>query len=62
MEDVYQIPLSRVIQELGLRELYLPKSADEIFITSRDVNRPGLELNGFCDYFDPKRIAILGRS
>ena len=62
MEDVYQIPLSRVIQELGLRELYLPKSADEIFITSRDVNRPGLELNGFCDYFDPKRIAILCRS
>ena len=62
MEDVYQIPLSRIIQELGLRELYLPNSADEIFITSRDVNRPGLELNGFCDYFDPKRIAILGRS
>ena len=26
------------------------------------MNRPGLELNGFCDYFDPARITILGRS
>ena len=62
MVEEYSIPLSKVIKELGLRELHLPKSADEIFIRSRDVNRPGLELNGFCDYFDPARIAILGRS
>ena len=24
--------------------------------------RPGLELYGFCDYFDPHRITVLGRS
>ena len=62
MVEEYSIPLSKVIKELGLRELHLPKSPDEIFIRSRDVNRPGLELNGFCDYFDPARITILGRS
>ena len=62
MVEEYSIPLSKVIKELGLRELHLPKSADEIFIRSRDVTRPGLELNGFCDYFDPARITILGRS
>lgn len=62
MVEEYSIPLSKVIKELGLRELHLPKSADEIFVRSRDVNRPGLELNGFCDYFDPARITILGRS
>ena len=62
MVEEYSIPLSKVIKELGLRELHLPKSADEIFIRSRDVNRPGLELNGFCDYFDPARTTILGRS
>ena len=62
MVEEYSIPRSKVIKELGLRELHLPKSADEIFIRSRDVNRPGLELNGFCDYFDPARITILGRS
>lgn len=62
MKEEYTIPLSKVIKELGLKELHLPKSADEILIRSRDVNRPGLELNGFCDYFDPNRITILGRS
>ena len=60
MVEEYSIPLSKVIKELGLRELHLPKSADEIFIRSRDVNRPGLELNGFCDYFDPARITSPG--
>lgn len=61
MEE-YTIPLSKIAKELALQEFHMPRSADEILISSRDVNRPGLELNGFCDYFDPKRITILGRS
>ncbi len=62
MTEEYSIPLSKVVRELALQEIHLPRSADEILIRSRDVIRPGLELNGFCDYFDPNRIAILGRS
>lgn len=62
MTEEYTIPLAKVIKELALQELHMPRSADEILIRSRDVNRPGLELNGFCDYFDPHRITILGRS
>ena len=54
--------MAKVIKELGLSEVYLPRSADEILIKSRDVNRPGVELNGYCEYFDPNRITILGRS
>ena len=37
------------MKELGLETVYMPISADEILISSRDVNRPGLELNGFYD-------------
>lgn len=62
MTEEYTIPLAKIIKELDLQEIHLPGSADEILIRSRDVNRPGLELNGFCDYFDPHRIAIMGRS
>ena len=62
MTEEYTIPLAKIIKELALQEMYLPKSAEEIRIRSKDVNRPGLELNGFCDYFDPHRIAILGLS
>lgn len=62
MTEEYTIPLQKIIEELALQPLYLPKSAEEVLIRSRDVNRPGLELNGFYEYFDPNRIAVLGRS
>ncbi len=62
MAEEYSISLAKIIKDLALREIHLPKSAEEILIKSRDVSRPGLELNGFCDYFDPHRIAVLGRS
>ncbi len=62
MTEEYTIPLAKVIKELALEECYLPQSADEILIRSKDVNRPGLEINGFCDYFDPHRISVVGRS
>lgn len=62
MTEEYTIPLAKIIKELALQEIHLPCSADEILIRSRDVIRPGLELNGFCDYFDPNRVAVMGRS
>ena len=62
MVEEYTIPLSKIIENQGLRPIYLPRSPENIMICSRDVNRPGMELNGFVDYFDPKRVAILGMS
>lgn len=62
MSEEYTIPLSQISKEMGLVELYSPRSLSEILIRARDVDRPALELNGFCDYYDPNRIAILGRS
>ena len=62
MPEVYTIPLSKIIHELQLETACLPKSADDILIQSRDVVRPGMELNGYHEYFDPNRIAVLGRA
>ncbi len=62
MTEEYSIPLAKIIKELALQEIHLPESSENILICSRDVLRPGLELNGFCDYFDQHRISILGRS
>ena len=56
----YTVTLSKIIDELGLEILHLPSSADEILVSSREVNRPGVELNGFYDYFDSARINVLG--
>lgn len=62
MPEVYTIPLSKIIHELQLETAFLPKSADDILIQSRDVVRPGMELNGYHEFFDPNRIAVLGRA
>ena len=42
--------------------LYLPAPANELSVTSPDVNRPGLILAGRDDYFDPERAQFLGLS
>lgn len=58
----YTVPLSDVIKELSLSTISMPVSPESILISSRDVNRPGLELNGFYDYYDTSRILIFGNA
>ena len=62
MESKYSIPLSNIISEFSLEEIYLPVSADDIKISSPEVSRPGLALSGFVDVFEPFRIQIIGKA
>lgn len=62
MAVTFTVPLSHVMKELSLETIYMPSSPDEILISSMDVNRPGLELTGFFDYYDNTRILILGNT
>lgn len=57
----YTVELSKIIKECQLSEIYLPKSADEIKITLAEINRPGLQLSGFFDHYEPERIQIIGK-
>lgn len=43
-----------------MEEIYLPRDAQEILITSPDVNRPGLFFAGYENYFDNERINFIG--
>ena len=58
----YSVPLSKVIKENGLETIFLPKEAEEILITTPDVNRPGLIFAGYENYFDSSRISFLGKT
>ena len=62
MATTYTVALSKVIRELSLNVISMPGDPEKILISSTDVNRPGLELNGFYDYYDPKRIMIFGNA
>ncbi len=56
----YSVSIQKIIKEFTLEPLYLPER--EVLIESADINRPGLPLAGFFDYFEPTRIQILGRT
>ncbi len=60
MSEHYTVSLQKVIDAHGLETVYMPKDANEILIETNEVNRPGIVLTGYQDYFDPKRIQILG--
>ena len=62
MKSNYSIPLSSLLKEFQMEEIYLPKDSSEIMISSPEVSRPGLALAGFMEIFDPFRIQIIGRA
>ena len=55
------VALTTIIKEFNLDTIYVPSTLDSIMISRPEVNRPGLPLAGFFDYFDPERIHIIGR-
>ncbi len=61
MADNFKVSLAKIIEEFKLETIYSPNSPEEIMIDETDVNRPGLQLMGFYEYFNPERIQIIGK-
>ncbi len=60
-EEHFTIPLSSVVDEFQFEKLYTSTDYDDILVTCAEVNRPGLQIVGFFDYFDNHRLQILGK-
>ncbi|MDE5737543.1 MAG: HPr(Ser) kinase/phosphatase [Oscillospiraceae bacterium] len=61
MAERFTISLQKIIDEFKLEVIYTPKAPAELLIDENDVNRPGLQLMGFYEYFNPERIQIIGK-
>ena len=61
MSHTNSVDLDTVARETGLSPIYLTPNYKRVRITSAQVNRAGLQLAGFYDYFDPRRIQIVGK-
>ena len=61
MRSKYSVKLKSVAEEHGLTPLTLSKNYETALVTTADVNRPAMQLTGFYNYFDPRRIQIMGR-
>lgn len=54
----FKVKLSKIIDEFKLEEVFVANR--DVYIETADVNRPGLQVAGFFDYFEPKRIQVVG--
>ena len=60
MEHIYTVPLTKLVEDFQLIALHKAEDFDRIHITVDDVSRPGLQLAGFFDHFEPMRLQVLG--
>lgn len=60
MAEQYYITLKKIIEDFDLEIIHLLQPAEDVHIVTNEVNRPGIVLTGYTDYFDPLRIQILG--
>ncbi len=56
----FSVTVKEIMNEFQLEELTGNKRLDEITITTSDVNRPGLQIAGYLDYFGTDRVQIVG--
>ena len=61
MEELYTVKLSKVINEFSLETIYLNDLPENIEISCSRINRPGLQMVGFYDHYEPIRLQIIGK-
>ena len=61
MPKRYNIKLSKLAEHFGLEVIHRASDFDEIAIGSTGLNRPGLQLTGFYDYFTSERLQVIGQ-
>lgn len=61
MKERYSVKLEDIVKAQGLKVIHASRDFSDARIYTSDVNRPALQLAGFYNYFDPKRIQAMGR-
>ena len=62
MENTGKLSLNKLVENFKMEVIYGTEIIDGIDITTSDVSRPGLQLVGFVEYFDNRRIQIMGKA
>ena len=56
----YYVTLKNFIDEIGLTAYYMPVDPEEVHITMPDIDRPGLELVGYLNYYNNLYVMVFG--
>lgn len=57
----FTVTLKQIIDNFKMEVLYVPVDPATITISENDITRPGLQLMGFYEYFNPERIQVIGK-
>jgi len=60
MFDIHSVPLTTLVEKFGFEVAYRSTDYEKICLTVEDLTRPGLQLAGYYDHFDPMRLMIIG--
>ena len=60
MAETYSVPLSKVVSQFDLKVACQSTDYEKIQITVADVARPGLQIAGYYDHFEPMRLQVFG--
>ena len=60
MFDIHSVPLKTLVEEFDLELLYESSDYAAVCLTVEDVARPGLQLAGYFDHFEPMRLLVMG--
>ena len=61
MPTSYSVRLEKIVAEHELTVAYRATDYDRVRIDNWDVSRPALPLAGFYDYFDARRVQVIGK-
>ena len=60
MFDIHSVPLKTLVEEFDFEILYEATDYGVVCLTVEDVARPGLQLAGYFDHFEPMRLLVMG--
>jgi len=60
MYDIHSVLLTTLVKEFRLEVAFAASDYENIRLTVADVARPGLQLAGYYDHFEPMRLQVMG--
>ena len=60
MIDTHSLALTTIVREFDLQVVHAATDFESIRITVEDISRPGIQLSGYFDHFDPVRLQVMG--
>ncbi len=60
MFNMSSVPLTTLVKEFKLEVVFAATDYEKIRLTVADLARPGLQLAGYFDHFEPMRLQVMG--